>query len=215
MTDSRFTPFKQRGIRSGLAVRRSWQSGCLRCPAGFRVMSGKTSSPVPPTGSTLWGSATTDLIRVTTSPMAVAAPAAMLQVLCGNRALGNKPQNYEFDQSTLARPRKRRLAAHLRSAFRADDTKRLQTAVRLARLGWWAPSGSWIRHRCMDAVAAMDTITLIRSAIRGLLKVADEALAAELWSVISSGDGYESAQGRKRSRAVGVSAPRTGPLTCA
>jgi hypothetical protein len=39
-----------------------------------------------------------------------------------------------------------------------------------------------------DAVATMDTMTLIRSAIRNLLKVAD----AELWAVLSSGDEYAS-----------------------
>jgi hypothetical protein len=43
-----------------------------------------------------------------------------------------------------------------------------------------------------DAVATMDTITLIRSAIRNLLKVADDDLRAELRSVISSGDDYAS-----------------------
>lgn len=41
-----------------------------------------------------------------------------------------------------------------------------------------------------DAVATMDTITLIRSAIRGLLKVASPALEAELRSVMTSGDDY-------------------------
>ena len=44
-----------------------------------------------------------------------------------------------------------------------------------------------------DAVATMDTITLIRSAIRNLSKVADEDLRAELRAVISSGDEYASA----------------------
>jgi hypothetical protein len=43
-----------------------------------------------------------------------------------------------------------------------------------------------------DAVATMDTITLIRSAIRQLLKVADGGLETELRSVISSGDDYAS-----------------------
>jgi hypothetical protein len=43
-----------------------------------------------------------------------------------------------------------------------------------------------------DAVATMDTITLIRSAIRNLLKVADGALCAELRAVLSSGDDYAS-----------------------
>jgi len=41
-----------------------------------------------------------------------------------------------------------------------------------------------------DAVATMDTVTLVRSAVRGLLKVADPALAAALRSVMTSGDDY-------------------------
>ena len=44
-----------------------------------------------------------------------------------------------------------------------------------------------------DAVATMDTITLVRSAMRGLLKAAGEALEAELRAVIGSGDDYASA----------------------
>jgi hypothetical protein len=43
-----------------------------------------------------------------------------------------------------------------------------------------------------DAVATMDTITLIRSALRGLLRVADDALEAELRQVLTSGDDYAS-----------------------
>jgi hypothetical protein len=43
-----------------------------------------------------------------------------------------------------------------------------------------------------DAVATMDTITLIRSAIRGLLRVADLELRAELSAVLTSGDDYAS-----------------------
>ena len=43
-----------------------------------------------------------------------------------------------------------------------------------------------------DAVATMDTVTLIRSAIRGLLKVADPALRGELRGVLGSGDDYTS-----------------------
>jgi hypothetical protein len=43
-----------------------------------------------------------------------------------------------------------------------------------------------------DAVATMDTITLIRSAIRGLLNVADAGLAARLRPVLEGGDGYAS-----------------------
>ncbi len=41
-----------------------------------------------------------------------------------------------------------------------------------------------------DAVATMDTITLIRSAIRSLLKVAPEGLEGELREAIESGDDY-------------------------
>jgi Transposase DDE domain/Transposase domain (DUF772) len=44
-----------------------------------------------------------------------------------------------------------------------------------------------------DAVATMDTITLIRSAIRGLVKVADTDLRVALRAVLSSGDEYASA----------------------
>jgi len=41
-----------------------------------------------------------------------------------------------------------------------------------------------------DAVATMDTITLIRSAIRSLLRVANEVLEGELREVLASGDDY-------------------------
>lgn len=41
-----------------------------------------------------------------------------------------------------------------------------------------------------DAVATQDTVTLIRSAIRGLLKVADEELEKELRSVLKRDDDY-------------------------
>jgi IS5 family transposase len=44
-----------------------------------------------------------------------------------------------------------------------------------------------------DAVSTMDTVTLIRSAIRGLLKVADDQLAHELAMALTSGDDYSSA----------------------
>jgi hypothetical protein len=43
-----------------------------------------------------------------------------------------------------------------------------------------------------DAVATMDTITLIRSAIRGLLTTVGAELAAALRAVITSGDDYTS-----------------------
>lgn len=44
-----------------------------------------------------------------------------------------------------------------------------------------------------DAVATMDTITLIRSALRGLLRVADKGLEAELRAVLRSDDDYANA----------------------
>ena len=44
-----------------------------------------------------------------------------------------------------------------------------------------------------DAAATMDTVTLIRSGIRGLLKVAGAELGAELRSVISRDDDYTAA----------------------
>jgi hypothetical protein len=44
-----------------------------------------------------------------------------------------------------------------------------------------------------DAVATMDTITLIRSAVRGLLAAADADLATALRAVLTSGDDYTTA----------------------
>ena len=44
-----------------------------------------------------------------------------------------------------------------------------------------------------DAVATMDTVTLIRSAIRGLLKVADAELQTELRALVRRDDDYASA----------------------
>jgi len=44
-----------------------------------------------------------------------------------------------------------------------------------------------------DAVATQDTVTLIRSAIRGLLRVADAALACELRAVLKRDDDYVAA----------------------
>ncbi|WP_433359177.1 IS1182 family transposase [Streptosporangium sp. CA-115845] len=41
-----------------------------------------------------------------------------------------------------------------------------------------------------DAVATQDTVTLIRSAVRGLLRAADHVLRAELRAMISSADAY-------------------------
>src|SRR5271155_5058014 len=44
-----------------------------------------------------------------------------------------------------------------------------------------------------DAVATQDTVTMIRSAIRGLLRIADETLAVELRGVLRREDDYASA----------------------
>ena len=44
-----------------------------------------------------------------------------------------------------------------------------------------------------DAVATMDTVTLVRSAIRGLLKAADGELAGELRAVLRRDDDYAAA----------------------
>ena len=49
-----------------------------------------------------------------------------------------------------------------------------------------------------DAVATMDTVTLIRSALRGLLAAADAELAGELPAVLSSGDDYATPPSRDR-----------------
>src|SRR5262249_11937750 len=44
-----------------------------------------------------------------------------------------------------------------------------------------------------DSVATMDTVTLIRSAVRGLLSVADPGLAQQLRTILTSGDQYVTA----------------------
>jgi hypothetical protein len=44
-----------------------------------------------------------------------------------------------------------------------------------------------------DAVTTMDTVTLVRSAIRGLLKTSDATLEAELRTVLSGADDYGAA----------------------
>ena len=59
-----------------------------------------------------------------------------------------------------------------------------------------AASGCWTPPPLYDAVATMDTVTLIRSAIRGLLKAADAAdagLAAQLRAVLARDDDYAAA----------------------
>jgi len=58
--------------------------------------------------------------------------------------------------------------------------------------GWSGRSGCWTPHRFYDAVATMDTITLVRSAIRGLLHGAGEQLGTDLRAALRSGDDYVS-----------------------
>jgi hypothetical protein len=41
-----------------------------------------------------------------------------------------------------------------------------------------------------DAVATMDTVTLLGAAIRGVLRVADEPLETKLRGVLASGEAY-------------------------
>jgi transposase len=75
---------------------------------------------------------------------------------------------------------------------RSADPDRIFTAA----LGVAKEAGLVGRKRALDstplydAVATMDTVTLIRSAIRGLLKVADSELEAQLRAALSSGDDY-------------------------
>ncbi len=61
----------------------------------------------------------------------------------------------------------------------------------------WLPTGGLVGSKRVldstplyDAVATMDTITLIRSAVRAVLKAAGPELAGELRAVLRSGDDY-------------------------
>ena len=82
-----------------------------------------------------------------------------------------------------------------------DMRERLRTSARPDRIfevGLQAALGAGLvgRRRVLDstplydAVATMDTVTLIRSALRGLLAVADPKLRTELGTVLRSGDDY-------------------------
>jgi hypothetical protein len=85
-----------------------------------------------------------------------------------------------------------------------DMRERLRNSVRPDRifeaaLGAAKDAGLLSKKRALDstplydAVATMDTVTLIRSAIRGLLKVAEAELATARRGAIKSGDDYASA----------------------
>jgi len=82
-----------------------------------------------------------------------------------------------------------------------DMRERLRRSVRPDRIfevGLWAAQAAGLlgRRRVLDstplydAVATMDTVTLIRSALRRLLAVADPGLRAELRAALRSGDDY-------------------------
>lgn len=63
---------------------------------------------------------------------------------------------------------------------------------RRERPGCWGGAGCLTRPLCMTRSPRWDTITLIRSAVRGLLTAAGRDLAIELRAVLTSGDDYAS-----------------------
>lgn len=75
---------------------------------------------------------------------------------------------------------------------RSDRPDRIfETVLAVAKsaglVGWWRILDSTPIY---DAVASMDTVTLVRSAIRGLLKAADAGLEAELRGLLARDDDY-------------------------
>ena len=64
-----------------------------------------------------------------------------------------------------------------------------------AARGWSVVGGSNFLDSTpiYDAVATMDTVTLVRSAIRGLLAACDAELEAQLREVLARDDDYRSA----------------------
>ena len=111
-------------------------------------------------------------------------------------------------QSLALRGRRRRLQAGGWTGFAhtvlVDMRERLRQSGRPNRifeaaLGAAKEAGLIGRKRALDstqlydAVATMDTVTLIRSAIRALLGVVDPELAVELAAALTSGDEYASA----------------------
>ena len=65
--------------------------------------------------------------------------------------------------------------------------------MRQAGRAGWAAACVLDSTAVYDAVATMDTVTLIRSAIRGLLLVADAPLEAELRGLLTRDDDYRAA----------------------
>ena len=92
-----------------------------------------------------------------------------------------------FDRTVLVRFRMRLEAS--------DDPRRIFTVTTqvAAEAGLVGVKRVLDSAPLFDAVATMDTVTLIRSAIRGLLKAADAPLEAELRTVLSGDDDYRSA----------------------
>lgn len=84
------------------------------------------------------------------------------------------------------------MRARLRSS--EDPTRIFSTVLDVARA-----AGLVGRRRVLDstplydAVATQDTVTMIRSAIRGVLRVAEESIATELRAVLKRDDDYASA----------------------
>ena len=93
----------------------------------------------------------------------------------------------EFDRTVLVRFRMR--------MDRSDDPRRIfkVTTQVAAEAGLVGVKRVLDSAPLFDAVATMDTVTLIRSAIRGLLKAADAQLESELRAVLSGDDDYRSA----------------------
>jgi transposase len=92
-----------------------------------------------------------------------------------------------FDRTVLVRFRMRLEAS--------DDPRRIFTATTkvAAEAGLVGVKRVLDSAPLFDAVATMDTVTLIRSAIRGLLKAADATLESELRGLLSGADDYRAA----------------------
>ena len=93
----------------------------------------------------------------------------------------------EFDRTVLVRFRMR--------LERSDDPRRIfKVTTRVAaEAGLVGVKRVLDSAPLFDAVATMDTVTLVRSAIRGLLKTADAQLESELRAVLDGVDDYRGA----------------------
>ncbi|MDZ7790088.1 MAG: transposase [Xanthomonadales bacterium] len=93
----------------------------------------------------------------------------------------------EFVHTVLVRFRMRLEAS--------DDPRRIfrRTTQIAAECGLVGPKRVLDSAPLFDAVATMDTVTLVRSAVRGLLRAADTELENELRGVLSGADDYTTA----------------------